>query len=612
MWNTLKQMLIGSPLPTEELSERRLNNLRALAAFSPDALSSIAYANQEIFLGLVVAGSAGLVLSWPIGLAITGLLVLVAISYFQTIQGYPSGGGSYLVARDNLGLFPGLLAGAALLIGYLLTAAVSLTAGVAEIASAFPALWPYRVPLALFLLGIITLINLRGVRESGTMMAVPVYLFLACYLSMLAFGLIRALKEGPGSLQATAPPATQALTLALVLRTFSSGCTALTGIEAISNGVPAFRPPEAKNAGLTLIAMAVLMGTLFIGSIGLTRYLGVVAGPEETILSALSRRLLGGGPAYVAVQATTLLILVVATNTSFAGFPRLVAVLARDGFLPRQLTALGDRLVYNNGIFLLALAAGGLMVAFQGNTHALIPLFAVGVFLAFTLSQAGMVVHWWKDPQGSWWLKAGINSLGAVVTGVTTLVVGFSNFTRGAWITILLLPVLVAFFIQIQKHYQETAEQLALTSSPTPIHPIQPLRLVIPVSGIHRGIVDAIDFARSISSRVTGLYVELEAGAGDRIRTEWERRWPEIPLVVVPSPYRSIIGPLLDYLDQTDASEDDGQLAAVVLPEYIPAKWWQGLLHNQTAWLIKVALLYRRRHQGFQRLIIDVPYHLQK
>jgi amino acid transporter len=612
MWNTMKQMLIGSPLPTEELAERRLNNLRALAAFSPDALSSIAYANQEIFLGLVVAGSAGLVLSWPIGLAITGLLVLVAISYFQTIQGYPSGGGSYLVARDNLGLFPGLLAGAALLIGYLLTAAVSLTAGVAEIASAFPSLWPYRVPLALLLLGIITLINLRGVRESGTLMAVPVYLFLVCYLSMLAFGLIRALKEGPGSLLAAAPPASQALTMALVLRTFSSGCTALTGIEAISNGVPAFRPPEAKNAGITLIAMAVLMGTLFIGSIGLTRYLGVVAGPEETILSALSHRLLGGGPAYVAVQATTLLILVVATNTSFAGFPRLVAVLARDGFLPRQLTALGDRLVYNNGIFLLALAAGGLIVAFQGNTHALIPLFAVGVFLAFTLSQAGMVVHWWKEPQGSWWLKAGINSLGAVVTGVTTLVVGLSNFTRGAWITILLLPVLVAIFLQIQKHYQQTAEQLTLTDLPTPIHPVQQLRLVIPVSGIHRGIVDAIEFARSISSQITGLYIELEAGAGDRVRAEWVQRWPEIPLVVVPSPYRSIIAPLLDYLDRTDAAEADGQLAAVVLPEYIPAKWWQGLLHNQTAWLIKVALIYRRRHQGYQRLIIDVPYHLQK
>jgi amino acid transporter len=610
--STIKHLLIGSPLPSHQLAERRLDKIRALAAFSPDALSSIAYANQEIYLGLIVAGSAGLALSWPVGLTITGLLILVAISYFQTIQGYPSGGGSYVVARENLGVLPGLLAAAALLIAYLLTAAVSLTAGVAEIASAFPALWPHRIALALLLLLAITLINLRGTRETGTLMAIPVYLFLFTYLSMLAYGVVRGLREGPGSLAQVAPPATQALTTLLVLRAFSSGCTALTGIEAISNGVPAFRAPEAKNAGRTLIAMALLMGLLFVGSIGLTQYLAVIAGPEETILSALARRLLGDGPAYLVVQVSTLLILVVATNTSYAGFPRLTAILANDGFLPRQLRGLGDRLVFNNGILLLAAATAVLIIVFDGDTHALIPLFALGAFLAFTLSQAGMVVHWWRERKGNWWLKAGINGVGALVTGTTLIIIGVNKFVQGAWITVLTIPLLVAAFLRIRAHYREVAQQLSLTRSSPPRQPLAPLRVVVPVSGVHHANSDAIAFARSISGRVTAVYVELEPGAGERLREKWVQWWPDVPLAIVPSPYRSIVGPLLGFLDELDAQEDDGQLAAVVLPEFITAKWWQSLLHNQTAWLVKAALLYRRRHLGFQRVIIDVPYHLQR
>lgn len=612
MLNVIKHLLIGSPLPTQQLADRRLNKIRALAAFSPDALSSIAYANQEIYLGLVVAGSAGLSLSWPIGLAITGLLILVAISYFQTIHGYPSGGGSYIVARKNLGRLPGLLAASALLIGYLLTAAVSLTSGVAELASAFPVLWPYRVFLALLLLMTITVINLRGVREAGTTMAFPVYLFLFTYLVMLVYGLVYAWRAGPGSLTAAAPAPTQALTAILILRAFSSGCTALTGIEAISNGVPAFHPPEAKNAGKTLIAMAILMGVLFIGSMGLIRYLGIVAGPEETILSALARRLLGEGLAYYTVQISTLLILVVATNTSFAGFPRLAAILAGDGFLPRQLTGLGDRLVFHNGILLLAMGTGLLIVAFQGDAHALIPLFAVGVFLAFTLSQAGMVVHWWRERKGKWQLKALINGVGALVTGATVIIVGLSKFIQGAWITLVLIPWFVVMFLKIQSHYREVAAQLSLRGTPPTRRSIQPNRVVVPISGVHRGNIDAVDFACSISQQVTGVYIELEPGAGARIRELWDQRWPGVPLAIVPSPYRSIIEPLLKWLDETDAQQGDGQLAVVVLPEFVPARWWQSLLHNQTAWLLKTALLYRRRYLGFQRVIIDVPYHLRR
>jgi amino acid transporter len=608
----LKNTLIGTPLPTQQLAEKRLNKTRALAAFSPDALSSIAYANQEIYLGLVVAGSAGLMLAFPIGLAIVGILAIVAISYYQTVHAYPSGGGSYIVARANLGILPGLIAAGALLLDYLLCAAVSLTAGVDAIASAFPGLYPYRIEIALGLLGLIMLANLRGLRETGTIMAIPVYLFLFTYIPMLVYGGIVLFINGPSPLATVAPPATQPLTLFLILHTFATGCTALTGIEAISNGVPAFQRPESKNAGRTLIIMAILMGILFVGSIGLTQFLGVIAGPQETILSALARRLLGSGFAYVLIQVSTLLILAVAANTSFADFPRLSAILARDGFLPRQFTGLGDRLVFQNGIIFLAVATGVLIVVFSGNSHLLIPLFAIGAFLAFTLSQSGMVVHWFRERSPNWVIKAFLNGLGAITTATTLLIVGISKFREGAWIILLLIPILVFIFLRIRQHYESVGKQLSLRGLPPDIKPSPLLRLVVPVSGVHRGIIDAMDFAQSISKDITGVYIELDPGAGEQMRKDWECWWPDVPLVILPSPYRSIIGPLLDYLDEDDRKHNDGTLAGVVLPEFIPARWWQALLHNQTSLMIKTALLYRRRTLGFQRIIIDVPYHLKK
>jgi amino acid transporter len=608
----LKSVLIGSPLPTQQLGEKRLNKIRALAAFSPDALSSIAYANQEIYLGLVVAGSAGLVLAWPIGLTIIGVLIIVAISYYQTIHGYPSGGGSYIVARANIGTLPGLVAAGALLLDYLLCAAVSLTAGVDAIASAFPALWPYRIGIALGLLGLIMLANLRGLRETGTIMAIPVYLFLFTYIPMLVYGGIRLWIDGPTPMVTVAPQPVQPLTLFLILHTFATGCTALTGIEAISNGVPAFQRPESKNAGRTLIVMAILMGVLFVGSIGLTQFLGIIAGPQETILSALARHLLGSGPAYVLIQISTLLILAVAANTSFADFPRLSAILARDGFLPRQFTGLGDRLVFTNGIVFLAVAAGVLIVIFSGNSHLLIPLFAIGAFLAFTLSQSGMVLHWFRERSKNWLLKATLNGLGAVATATTLIIITISKFREGAWITVLIIPIFVIVFLRIHKHYQEVGKQLSLRGLPPNLKPLPSLRLIVPVSGVHRGIIEAMDFAQSISKDITAVYIELDPGAGEQMRKEWECWWPDVPLVILTSPYRSIIRPLLDYLDETDQEHNDGTLAAVVLPEFIPAKWWQQLLHNQTSLMIKTALLYRRRTLGFQRIIIDVPYHLKK
>lgn len=614
MLHKLKYILIGSPLPSEMMAEKRLNKIRALAAFSPDALSSVAYANQEIFLGLVVAGAAGLSFQFPIALAITLLLGIVALSYAQTIRGYPTGGGSYVVARENLGTYPGLVAGGALLLDYILTAAVSLTAGVAEIASAFPQLWPYRVWLALGLLAVIALLNLRGLRESGTAMAVPVYLFLFSFFSMLLYGLMQAVMQGtPTALAVAAPPAQVPLGLFLVMHAFSAGCTALTGIEAISNGVTAFKPPEWVNARKTLIVMAILMAFLFSGSIGLTQFFGIVAGPGETILSALARRLLGSGPLYYMVQFSTLAVLAVAANTSFAGFPRVAAILAQDKFLPRQLFNVGDRLVFENGILLLSALTAFLMVAFNGDSHALVPLFAVGAFTAFTLSQAGMVIHWIRLKEPGWRIKAFINGLGATVTGFALIVIGISKFLEGAWISVLVIPAFIGVFLKIRAHYRSVSEQLTLRGLPPSLRPFPKPRVVMPVSGVHRGMVDAVNFARSISDNITAVFIDIDPGPDDEaLRKHWNEWFPDVDLVVVPSHFRSIVEPLLSFLESTDLSHNDGQQAVLVLPELIPASSWHEYLHNQSADGIKKALLFQRRQSGVQRIIIDVPYHLRK
>jgi amino acid transporter len=612
MLDKIKHLIVGSPLPTTQLGERRLNKIQALAAFSPDALSSIAYANQEIYLGLIVAGSAGLALSFPITLAIAALLVVVALSYSQTIFGYPSGGGSYVVARENLGTLPGLIAAAALMVDYVLTAAVSLTAGVAAITSAFPGLSPYKVWIALGILAALMALNSRGIQETGNFMSIPVYLFLATYIPLIIFGIIQLIIKGPTPLSTVAPQAMQPLSIIIILHAFSAGCTALTGIESISNGVPAFKPPEPQNARKTLVVMAVLMAFLFVGSIGLTQFLGVVAGSKETILSALAHKIFGNGFAYYLIQITTLLILAVAANTSYAGFPRVAAILANDKFLPRQMNALGDRLVFQNGILVLSAAAAILIVVFNGDTHALVPLFAVGAFLAFTLSQAGMVLHWFRSKERHRIKKALINGLGAFVTATTLIIIAISKFLGGAWISILVIPILIGAFFAIRKHYKQVGIQLSLHGLPPSIRPFPPQRVVVPISGIHLGMMDAINFSRSISDKVTAVYVELEPGSGELVKKEWEKWWPDVPLDIVPSPYRAIAEPILKYLDETDRLHNDGQQAILVLPEFIPAHSWQSILHNQSARLLKNVLLYQRRQSGYQRIIIDIPFHLKE
>lgn len=601
-------------MPSAALAEKRLDNVRALAALSPDALASVAYANQEIFLGLVIAGAAGLAYSSTIALVITGLLAILTLSYSQTIKAYPAGGGSYTVARENLGTLVGLVAAAALLIDYILNAAISLTAGIEAIASAVPVLWPYRVVLSLALLTSIALINLRGLQEAGTVMIVPVYLFLATYIGLIVYGVIVGLEEGPGAPTIVDQPVVVPVTLSLLLRTFASGATALTGVEAISNAVPVFKPPEVRHARQTMAAMAILMGVLFLGTIGLTQYFGVTASPEETILSALARRLFGSNWIYLLVQLATLLVLIVAANTSFAGFPRVTSIMARDGFLPRQMQLLGDRLVFSYGILLLAGLAGLLIVIFRGDTHSLIPLFAVGAFLAFTLSQTGMVVHWLHEHGVQWRAKALLNGLGALATGLALLVIAISKFIHGAWIVIALIPLSVWVFRSIRTHYDQVRRDLTLAGvRPTfgdHIHP----RIVVPVAGVHQGVVEALQYARTISDRIEAVHIEIEPGTASDLQERWHRYGLDeiAPLIVVPSPYRAYIGPLLEYLDRSDAAAGDGRLASVVIPEFVPEKWWHNLLHNQTAWLLKVALTYRRHQQGKTRAIIDIPIHLRK
>jgi amino acid transporter len=612
MPSRLMTYLTGSPLPTHELAHKRLDNLRALAAFSPDALSSVAYASQEIFLGLVVAGSLGLSYAFSIASFVVVLLVAVAISYYQVIQAYPNGGGSYQVASTNLGGLPGQATGAALMIAYLLTAAVSLTAGVEAIASAFEPLWSYRILFALVLLLLITIVNLRGIHESGTFMAVPVYLFLLLFIGMLLYGFFIASRSTPSSLSMAAPTAVVPLTAFILMRTFSSGCTALTGVESISNGVPSFRPPESKNAGKTLIVMAILMGFLFLGSIGLIQYFGIIADPDETILSALSHLVLGKGLLYVLVQVSTLLILAVAANTSFVGFPRLASILAKDNLLPHQMANLGDRLVFTNGLLFLSVGTALLIILFGGNSHLLIPLFASGALLTYTISQVGMVVHWQRERGSGWLLKAIINGFGAIVTGVALVIVGVSEFLQGAWVVFALVPVLMIVFQKINTHYQEVGKQLTMRGLPPSLRPYPGLRLVLPVSGVHRGIIEAVNLSRSLSSKIIALYIEVEPGSGEKVKAKWEEWWPDIPLVIESSPYRSLVAPLLDFLDRYDVECNDGTTAGVVLPEFIPAKPWQRWLHNQQAVLVKRALLYRRRQFGYQQVIIDVPYHLKK
>jgi len=600
----LKRLIVGAPMPLAQARHERLSKTVALAVFSSDAMSSVAYATEEILLILVLAGTAAAHLTVPIALAIAGLLVVVSVSYQQTIHAYPSGGGSYIVARANLGPTAGLVAAGALLIDYVLTVSVSVAAGVAALTSAVPWLLTHRVLLGVVFTAAIAYANLRGVRESGRVFAVPTYLFIVTFSALVGTGLFRWLT---GTLPAAAAAsetvaATQTLTWFLVLRAFASGCTALTGVEAISNGVPAFKHPEARNAAITMGWMAAVLGTLFIVVSVLASALGITPLADETVVSQVARRLFGDGFFYFLIQGSTTLILVLAANTSFADFPRLNSLLARDRYAPRQFRTLGDRLVFSNGILILAGLAAALIIVFGGDTHALIPLYAVGVFISFTLSQAGMVRHWLTDGGAGWRWRLGVNGVGALVTGAVTVVIAVTKFTHGAWIVVLLIPLLVLGFRAIYRHYDTVAHELSLehlVEEP----PVNNTVLVL-VGDLHMGVVKALRYAQSLSPSPKAVYVELDPSATARLEERWSKGGCGVPLVVLASPYRSMLRPLLDYIGRI-RERDANSVVTIVIPEFVPRRWWQHLLHNQTALLVKGALLFRR---GV--VVVDVPFHL--
>ena len=603
--NSLKKLVVGSPLATAQARHERLSKTAALAVFSSDALSSVAYATEEILLILVLAGTTALHYSIPIGFAIAGLIAVVVSSYRQTIFAYPQGGGSYIVTKDNLGTLPGLISGGALLIDYLLTVAVSVAAGVAALTSAVPGLYDYRVGIGVGFVAAITLANLRGLRESGNLFALPTYLFIGFVTILILYGLVRWTFGWDAAAHVPDPRigAVQDLSVFLVLRAFASGCAALTGVEAVSDGVPAFKPPEAKNARIVLAWLGVILISLFVGITFLTRHYHLTPLPEQTILSQLARQIFGDGVLYYAIQASTMLILVLAANTAFADFPRLSFFLARDGFLPRQFGSRGDRLVFSNGILILGGTAAALLVLFGGSTHALIPLYAVGVFLSFTLSQVSMVRRWLVRREPGWEWRWWLNAAGAATTGLVVVVITATKFTHGAWVVVLLIPLLVMLFMAIRRHYADVAGQLSLDGYGVP-PPMEHTVLVL-AGDLHKGVIHALQYARTLSPSVKGVYVELDPEKTGRLEEKWMKWGMGVPLVVLSSPYRSLLQPFLEYLNHLLALGDN-HMVTIVIPEFVTKHWWQHLLHNQTAFLIKGTLLFRKNV-----VVTDVPYHLR-
>ena len=602
-----KRWFLGTPLETERFQEERLRVPIALAVFSSDALSSVAYATEEILLVLSIAGMAALDYSMPISAVIALLLFIVIISYRQTIHAYPEGGGSYIVARENLGTLWGLIAAAALLLDYILTVAVSTAAGVAAVTSAFPGLLRDRVALGLVFLFLLAVGNLRGVRQSGRIFAFPTYLFIFSMSALIVTGIVRALLGYPAVEPPVAalPEIQHDLNLWLLMKAFSAGCAALTGIEAVSDGVQTFRKPEARNASLTLMIMAVILAFFFLGTSYLAHVYTVIPGARQTVVSQLGRAIFGAGPLYYLMQIATASILMVAANTSFADFPRISSILARDRFVPRQLANLGDRLVYSNGILILAGSAGFLLILFGGNTHRLIPLYAVGVFLAFTLSQSGMVMRHLRLKGERYRLHAVINAAGATATGAALLVIATTKFLQGAWIVILLIPLFVIFFLRTHRHYFYVRQQLSLRE----IEPERPLRhtAIVPISAVNRATVYAVRYAKSIAHEVEAVHVAIDPARVDQVRQQWKAWGGGVPLRVLESPYRSMVQPLVDHIDDLMHGRRRNEMVTVVLPEFVTAHWWEGLFHNQSAFLIKGALLFR---PGV--VVTSIPFHFSR
>ncbi len=623
---SIRSWLIGRPLQTADAPHQTIGKLIGLAVFASDALSSTAYATQEMLTILVLAGTATIGFAFPISITIVLLLAILILSYEQILQAYPGGGGAYIVARDNLGDFPALIAAAALLTDYILTVAVSVSSGVAQIVSAFPGLFDFRVWIAVVMVVLMTVINLRGVREAGSAFAIPTYFFIFMMYLTVGVGLFRLVTGGLGQL--TDPPALQMLhemqplSLFLILRAFANGTTALTGVEAISNGITAFKEPRSKNAGATLIWMSVILGSLMLGITYLAEVIHAVPSEEETLISQLGRTVFASRDIfYLFLIAGTTVILIMAANTAFNGFPRLSALTANDGFLPRQLTYRGSRLVYSRGIVALALIASVLIILFQASVTRLIPLYAIGVFISFTLAQGGMARRWWKSghlkndeelvEQGStlryeksWLNKMIINGFGAICTFVVMLVFTITKFTDGAWIIILVTPILVGIFWGIHVHYKDLAKRLSLDNYGAPVRNPRH-RVILAMGGVHRGTMAALRYARMLSDDITAVHVSIEPEEAEKIREKWEVWGDGYRLVILDSPYRLFLEPLLEYIERLDDQRQPNEVITIVVPQFVPKHVWTEVLHAKTADELRTALLNRN---GI--VITEVPYQV--
>ena len=619
-----RNWLIGRPLPTADAPHQTVSKAVGLAVFGADALSSIAYAPQETLVILAAGGTQAFGYAFPISIVITVLLAIVTVSYLQTIHAYPSGGGAYTVVKENLSEQSALTAGAALLTDYILLAAVTVASGVAQIVSAFPDLFPYRVWLSIGLLGFIAIANLRGVKESGNTFALPTYFFLVMTTLTVAVGFLRYLSGMLGGVVDAPPLETshpEPITLFLLLRAFSNGTTALTGVEVIANGVKSFREPRTHNAMVTMVWMSTILAVLFLGIVYLLGAIGAVPAESETVISQLARTAFGGrGLLYLGTITATTIILILATNTAFAGFPALSAIIAEDGYLPRQLTYRGSRLVFSRGIMTLTIIASLLIIAFNASVTALIPLWAVGVFLSFTLSQAGMARHWWNnrnppskqhseeerlhpyDPGWRW--KLAINGLGALITAIVTLIFSITKFADGAWIIVLLLPAMVMSFYAVHRHYVSLARDLSLEHYGQP-PPSRRHRVIMPVSGIHQGTLEALDYAMSLSRDVTVVHVSIDPIQTEKIEHKWSWWGKGVRLVVIESPYRTFLEPFLGYVNELIAALQPNERLTIVVPQFVPKHWWHNLLHTQTAFWLRFMLLNKK---GV--VITEVPYQV--
>ena len=610
-----RAVLFGRPLSLHDELSERLNAFTGLSIFASDNISSSAYATEEIMRVLILAGAGTLALTLPITGLIVLVLAIVVTSYRQTIAAYPNGGGSYIVASENLGRLPGLVAAAALLTDYVLTVAVSVAAGVAALTSVVPEIFDARVGIGVAIVIAIALVNLRGLRESGLVFSLPTYIYLVSIFGILAIGFIR---YATGTMPEYDAPASwltaqvaEPLGLLLVLRAFASGSVALTGTEAVSNGVPAFKPPETKNAQLVITLMGACFGLIFLGMSFLVGQLGILPDPteQETVVSQLTRTFVGAGtPMHLLVQVSTAVLLVLAANTSFADFPRLSSILAKDGFLPRVFQFRGDRLAFSSGIIVLATVSVALIVAFGGSVTALIPLYTIGVFIAFTLSQSGMVRHWLRlrAETPDWRRKAFINGIGALTTGVVAVEVAVSKLALGAWVVLLLIPIIIAAMVFIHRQYQSTTRQLEIERGTVFPGPHREDRVVIPVPGLNRAVIHAVNVGRSISEDLEAVLVSDDMAAAERVRHDWQRQLPWVPLTVVESPYRALVGPLLSYLDVLDdawPADVEAPVTFVVIPEFVARSWWERILYNQSARRLRAALLGRRH-----TVVVNVPY----